>query len=268
MKYIQYKKLGYYTATIVGIASLVAIPVSAITTKTAGTGDATTGSSTTTTNQAAKAAAVAAANQARLQLIISRGNTEIDRRLVTLGTLGTKIASATKLSASDAATLNNTVATDTTALTSLKTQLDADTTVATAVSDAQSIILDYRVYALVVPQVNIVKTADEQQVAEGKLATLATKLSARITAAGQAGANITAMQASLSDLTSKVSAAQSISSNMESTVISLVPSDYNSNHSVLGGDRDQLQTAQADIQAAIKDAQSIISELPASSTKQ
>jgi hypothetical protein len=256
MKYRVLQKFGYGIAASVGIASLVVLPVSAAAT--------TPTTATTGENATAKTAATAAANQARLQRIIARGNAEISRRLATLGTLSSKINSATKLSSADAATLKNTVSSDTTALTALKTQLDSDTTVTAATSDAQSIITGYRVYALVVPQVNIVKTADDQQVAEGKLSALSTKLSARITAAQQKGTNVTSLQASLSDLNSKTSAAQSISSPIETDVIALVPSDYNSNHAVLSGDRTQLQTAQSDIKAAIADSQSIIAQLPKS----
>ena len=225
------------------VAIFAAVPASA----------ASSSSSSTTT-----------ANQARLQRIISRGNNEIDRRLDTLNTLSGKIASATKLSSSDASTLNNTVSTDISELTSLKTQLDADTSVSSAVTDAQSIINDYRVYALVVPQVDLVKTADDQQTAEAKLVTFSGNLSTRITAEQQKGVNITALQATLSDLNSKEAAAKSISSAIESSVIGLVPSDYNSNHSVLSGDRDQLKTAQADIAQAVADGKSIIAQLPSS----
>lgn len=255
MKFTVPQKLKYLIALSLGMASLVAVPVSAATT-----------ASTVAANQAAKTAAQTAAAQARLQLIISRGNTEIDRRLITLNTLHGKIASATKLSASDAATLNATVSGDISTLNTLKTQLDADTTVTAAATDAQSIITGYRVYALVVPQVDLVKTADDQQVAEGKLASLSTKLAARITAEQQKGTNVTSLQASLNDLNAKVGASTGISANIESTVITLVPSDYNTNHAVLSGDRNQLLTAQADIQAAIADGKSIVAQLPASTT--
>lgn len=273
------KKIGYFSALSLSLVSVVALPVSAEakTTSTPATATATTGSSVTSTNasssnksaaeaqQAAQKQAQAAANQARLARIITRGNAEINRRLATLKTLDAKISSATKLTPADAATLSATVNTDITNLTSLETKLDADTTVSAAISDAQSIINSYRVYALVVPQINIIKAADDQQLAEGKLSALSTKLSARITAAQQKGTNVTALLASLADLNSKVAAAQTISSSIESGVIGLVPSDYNSNHSVLSGDGSQLKTAQGYIKAAIADAQEIISQLPTSS---
>ena len=252
MNHMTLKKFSYIAASTVGLVSLMALPVSAVSAK------ATT---STTTASTKSSAAVTAANQARLQLIISRGNTEINRRLATLSTLGNKINSASKLSSADAATLNATVSSDVSALTTLKTQLDGDTTVTAAVTDAQSIITGYRVYALVVPQVDLVKTADDQQVAEDNLEALSTKLAARITAEQQKGTNVTALQATFADLDTKTAAAKSTSSTIETSVIGLVPSDYNTNHAVLSGDRTELQTAQSDIKTAISDGSSIVSRL-------
>lgn len=256
MKHNIIQKFGYFIALAIGAASLVALPVSAATTATA-----STVTSAKANAAAAKAAAATTANQARLQRIISRGNLEIERRLVTLNTLTSKINSATKLTSSDAATLKNTVSGDISTLNTLKTQLDADTTVTAAISDATSIITNYRVYVLVVPQVNLVKAADDQQVAEAKLSALATKLQARINAEQQNGTSATTVQAMLTDMNSKTAAAQTVSSNIETTVITLVPSDYNTNHSVLSGDRTQLVGAQANIKAAEADAQNIITQL-------
>jgi hypothetical protein len=262
MKHMNMKKLGYEFAVVLGVSAMLALPVSAaaVSTSAAATAKQTAASA----NAAAAAAKVATANQARLQRIIARGNLEIGRRLTTLGTLSSKIASATKLSSADAATLNGTVTSDTSSLSALKTQLDGDTTVTTAITDAQSIITGYRVYALVVPQVDLVKTADDQQVAEGNLGTLSTKLSARITAEQQKGTNVTALQATLADLNTQTANAQTISSSIETSVIALVPSDYNSNHTVLAGDHTQLVTAQGDIQKAISDGKSIVSQLSSS----
>jgi hypothetical protein len=262
MKHIHMKKIGYQFAVVFGITAMLALPMSAaaVSSGPVVAPEQTTGGS----NAAAAAAKQAAANQARLQLIIARGNTEIARRLATLGTLSSKIASATKLSSADAATLNATVTSDTASLTALKTQLDSDTTVTAAVTDAQSIITGYRVYALVVPQVELVKTADDQQVAETNLGTLSTKLASRITAEQQKGTNVTSLQAELADLNTQTANAKTISSTIETSVIALVPSDYNSNHTVLAGDHTQLVTAQGDIQKALSDAKSIVSQLSAS----
>ena len=209
-----------------------------------------TAASTKTTNQ-----------QTRLQNIISKGDQEIERRLTTLSTLTSKINAATYLTANDKSTLSSEVSSTTSGLTSLKTQLDSDTTVSSAASDVNSIYTEYRVYALVAPKVDLIKVADDQQTVQSRLTTLSQKLQTRITAEQKTGKNLSSMQSELSDLNSKVETAHSISSNIESSVINLQPSDYNTNHELLTGDNTQLKTAHSDDQAADTDAKNIVSAL-------
>lgn len=204
---------------------------------------------------------LSATEQTHLQNIITKGNQEIARRLATLTTLQAKITAATKLTASDKATLSSEVSSAISGLTTLKTQLDSSTTVAAAIANAQSIFTEYRVYALVAPKISLIKVADDQQVAEQKLATLAQKLQARITADQQAGKSVTTLQADLNDMNAKLSASTAISSSIEANVINLQPSDYNSNHAVLSGDNTQLKTAHSDNEAAFADAKNIVTGL-------
>lgn len=210
---------------------------------------------------AAATTASAGTDQQHLQAIITKGDQEINRRLSSLDGLTSKINAATKLTVSDKTTLANEVSSELTGLTALKTKLDAETTLSGAKADAQSIYTDYRVYALVTPKVWLVKTADDQQVVETKLTALAAKLQARITIAQNAGKNVMALQTQLNDLTAKTQAAQAISSAIETKVISLQPGDYNTDHTILSGDRDQLKTAHTDNQAAYTDAKAIVTAL-------
>ena len=232
--------LGFGTLALSGVTSAVATP----------------------TNVAVSTSQQASANdQKHLATIISKGDQEIARRLTTLGTLTAKINAASKLSASDKTYLLNEVSTEVSNLTTLKAKLDAETTLAAARTDAQSIVSDYRVYALIVPKIQLIKTADDQLVTEGKLTALATKLQSRITAAKTAGKDVTALQTKLTDMTTQITNAQAISSSIETKVLALQPSDYNSNHTILSGDEAQLKTAHTDNLAAYNDAKSIVSLL-------
>lgn len=197
----------------------------------------------------------------RIANIQNKGNLEINRRLTTLGVLTGNINAATKLTASDKIVLSNEVSDTISGLSNLEVQLDGDTTLAGAHNNALSIYSEYRVYALVVPKVWLIKVADDQQATEAKLAALVPKLQSRITVDLNAGKNVVVLQAELNDMSSKITAAQAISSNIESTVINLQPADYNSNHTVLVGDFAQLQTAQKDILAAYQDAKNIVTSL-------
>lgn len=198
-------------------------------------------------------------NQQHLMNIQAKGDSEIARRLKTLNTLDSKVNSAVKLTAGDKSSLTSQVNSEISGLTALKTKLDGETTLAGAVTDAKSIISDYRVYALIVPKVMLIKTADDQQAVQAKLTDLSGKLKTRLDSAS--GKDVSSLQTSLNDLNSQVAAASAISSSVETKVLPLQPTDYDSDHTLLTGYRQQLQTAHSDDQAAINDAKTIISGL-------
>jgi len=201
------------------------------------------------------------AAQQRLANIISKGDQEITRRINNLTSVQSKITATTKLTASDQSTLSAEVSSEISGLTALKAQLDSSTTVSAAIVDVQDMFSEYRVYALVLPKVDLVKTSDDQLTTEGKLTTLAQKLQTRITAEKTAGKDVTTLQADLNAMTSSIASAQGISNSIENTTISLQPSDYDSNHSVLSGDVAQLKTALADEKSAYGEAKTIIEAL-------
>ncbi len=191
--------------------------------------------------------------QIRLDAIKTKGSQEIDRRLTKLTTLSAKISAATKLSAADKTALTTQVTTEINSLTTLKATLSAETTLAAAKADAQLIISGYRVYALIVPKVYLIKVADDQQVNEAKIADILSKVQTALTNAKNNGQNVADLQLKLSDATAKQQAAQAISSSIETKVITLQPTDYNSDHTILSGDKDQLQTVRTDLKAAVDD---------------
>lgn len=243
MKFIRFTSKGFVASALVSISALVgSMGVTGIVNAQAGT-------------------SLTATQQQRLQTIISKGDQEIMRRLTMLNTLTSKINAATKLTASDKATLSNEVDTTISGLTSLKTTLDTETSLTAARADVQNIYTEYRVYALVAPKIALVKVADDQQVVEAKLTALAQKLQTRITTLQQAGKDVTSLQSSLTDMNNKIAAAQAVSSQIQAKVINLQPTDYNSDHAILSGDRDQLKTAHEDNQAAYNDAKTIIAAL-------
>jgi hypothetical protein len=191
-----------------------------------GTVSATTAAASSSVSTSTSPTLSAATQQQHLTNIKTKGAAEITRRLTSLNNVLSKINSTTKLSASDKTTLTNEVNAEITGLQALQTQLAADTTLASAISDAQSIITEYRVYALVLPKIWLVKTADDELVTQGNLTTLAGKLQTRLTAEQTAGKDITTLQDELSDMNTQITAAQKISTSIESAVINLQPSKY------------------------------------------
>jgi hypothetical protein len=260
------QNLHYLRTTIPVLAGIIVISGALLFggIASAAAGKDTTSSGSTTNGSATSNASVN--QQERIQNIIAKGDQEIARRLTTLNTLSSKISAATHLTPSDQSTLSLEVSSTISGLGSLKSSLDSATIISTAHTDAEDIYTEYRVYALVAPKVGLIKVADDQQVVQSKLTAMSAKLQTRITAAQKSGGNasqVQTMQSELTDLNNQVAAANKISSTIETSVIGLQPTDYNSNHSVLSGDNTQLKTAHADDQAAVNDARDIITTLKA-----
>lgn len=191
------------------------------------------------------------------QAIKTAGAQEITNRINSLNKVEPKISTFKNVSASDQAYLTSEVNGEISGLTALKTKLAGDQTLSSALSDAESIYTDYRVYAIVLPKIKIVRITADQQATEAQLSTSATSLQAKITADSKKGDDVTTLQDDLNDMTAQINSAEQISSPMQQKVLPLLPSDYNSNHNVLSGDFSQLKTAQSDLQNARKDAKNI-----------
>jgi chromosome segregation ATPase len=256
------KRIGMLSTMLAFLLSFLSIGLAnAQSTTPSTTGSGTSSTGTLTQQQ----------KQQHLSNIISKGNAEITRRLDSLNSLLNRIGSAKNLSSSDLSYLQNEVNVEISGLTALKTTLDNCATVtplasaitACAKPAAQSIINDYRVYALVLPKVRLVVMADDQIVIETNLSSLAQKLQNRIANDQTAGKDVTSLQSELSSMTADISAAQAISANIESTVLPYQPSDYNTDHSLLVGYASQLQTARTDLQTAVTTAKTIITGLKA-----
>lgn len=205
--------------------------------------------------------ALTTAQQTDLANLKAKGSAEISRRLASLNSAASKINSDTKLSASDKSYLQSEVNTEISGLTTLQITLNGETQLSAARTDVKNIFNDYRVYALLLPKIRLITAADGEQTTDTKLSALATQIQAKITTDQNAGKNIATEQVDLTDMESKTSSAQSIASSLESNVLTLQPSDYNTDHSILSGDLSKLQTAHSDNAAAYAEAKTIVSDL-------
>lgn len=254
------------TSSLVMLAGIILLPATAAYATETGTHTTTTTPTTTehtsttktTTEPAAKSTAPTTTEAAqRLATVIAKGDQEITRRQATLTTLNAKITAATHLTESNKASLSSQVNAEAAGLTALKTKLDSETTVDAAHADAKAIFDGYRVYALIVPKIALIRTADSEQATAARLTSLAAKLQTRITAANKS----TDLQTTLNDMIARANTATTTASTVEAKVLNLQPTDYNSDHAVLSGYRDQLQTARTAIQTSITDAKTIIAAL-------
>ena len=216
----------------------------------------------------ANAATNSANAAAKLAKVIAKSDTAITARITALNNLNTRVADLKNVSATAKSNVSASVQTNISGLTALKAKIDADTDGTTALADAKTITANYRIYALVIPQGYILASSDRVSTIVGILNTLSGKLETRITDAGTAGKDTTALKASLSDYNAKMADASAQGQAAESGVGSLTPDQGNasvlaSNTAALKASRADIKTATADIKAARADAATIVAGLKA-----
>lgn len=184
--------------------------------------------------------------QGNLVSIQNKGMDEINQRFITLNNLSTQVSSSTKLTPSDQASLSSQITTTVTSLTALKTQLATDTTVDQASTDVAGIFSNFRVYALVVPKVQLITITDNQLNIESQLSAKVQLLQAQIAANTSTAKSVSTAKILLTGMNNLVTSSQTISSTVRNDTISLQPSNWNANHNILSGDRTQLTIAYKD----------------------
>ena len=214
----------------------------------------------------------------RIRNAVTKAGAEVDQRVAALQGLLNRVNAMTNVSDAEKAALTNEVQAEITALTNLKGQVGQDAQLlasstgpvasSSLSADIQSITKSNRVYALVIPKAQINVAADRASTVYATLTTLSTKLASRITQAQSAGKDVTAAQTALTDLNAKLADAQTQIQSAKSAVANLTPDNGNAdaqtaNAAALKSGRSYLQKAQADFQAAQKDAKVIVKAIQA-----
>jgi hypothetical protein len=200
--------------------------------------------------------------RATVASVRSFADCEISRRLATLASLSSKVAAARAIAPADAATLAAEIAAEGSGLTALKARIDAETTLPALRADLVRIVTEYRVYVLVVPQVNLTIAADAVAAAQGKFAQISTALAARIAAAQAAGRDTTAAQASLATMRAAVDAAVALVRPLPAQLLALTPAQFNAGTApVITAARTAIGRARDDLKAAATAARACLQAL-------
>jgi hypothetical protein len=208
-----------------------------------------------TTATAARSAATAASLKAF-------ADCEIGRRLTTLGQLSSAVGAAKSLTSSDASSLSSIISGDKTALTALKTSVDGASTAAGLRLAIVQIVSKYRIYELVVPQVNLTIAADTALAIKPHFDQISTDLAARIATAQGKGKDVTAAQADLSAMNTSVVNAVALASPIPAALLAMTPAGYGSGSAAtLQGYRTALGQARDDLKSATQDARDLIAAL-------
>lgn len=193
----------------------------------------------------------------------ARCTAAIEVRLVALERVDTVLAGSrtTTTAHKDAQTASNTAAAAD--LDALAAAIAADTDTATLAAHCRSIVEDYRVFALRVPQTHLVIAGDAESSAVTKLGEVVPRLSDAIEKAAAAGKDMAAARAALADMQAKLAEAGRLAGGLADSVIGFVPADYNADHGVLDPARAAARAAAADLAAARDDARAIVAAVKA-----
>jgi DNA repair ATPase RecN len=201
----------------------------------------------------------------------TKADTEIDRRIKALTEVNARVGQMTKVTADFKQNLDTYIRGQITALSSLKAKIDADTDSATLRADVQSVTQNYRIFALIMPQARIAAAADREATIINMFAGVGTKLQARIQAAGAAGADTSALVASLTDMGAKLTSAQTHAQAAVNGSATLAPDQgdktkMKANTDALQAARKEIESARQDLLAARKEVDDIVKGLHAAST--
>lgn len=192
-----------------------------------------------------------------------RADKEIDRRVEALGKVKARVAEMTKLSADQKASVAASLDAQIATLSTLKAKIEADTDGDVMKEDVKSITGSYRIFALIIPQTEILASADRLVATAELTGALSQKLSLRIEAAAQAGNDVTALKQTLADMTAKIADINFQAAAAATAITPLAPDNgdkakMDANTAVLKDARAKLQAAQKDLLAAREDASVIV----------
>ena len=202
----------------------------------------------------------------KMQAAIAKADKEIDRRIAALNDLQTRIDAMERVTASFKQTLATNVTNQISGLTQLKTKIDADTDAATLKADIKTITDSYRIYMLVMPQARIAASADREVTLITMMNQLGAKLQARVSASQSAGADVSKLLASLTDMSNKLADASTQSQASVSVSAGLSPDNGDAtkqaqNAAALKTASGDLLAAEKDLIAARKDAEVVVTGL-------
>ena len=211
----------------------------------------------------ARSAPPVAGNQTdrTIDSVRARCQDAITKRLTALGEASGKLPQAKHLTPEHKSALDSIISETTARLKALQPKIAGDTDPATLKADCQSIFVDNRVFALVLPRTRLVVGADAGVATADRLDQVAVKLEQAIAKAEAAGHDVTQAKADLESMRGKIDAARSSVSGIPDSILGLTPANWNANHEVLTPARASLRSARDGLKEARNLARQIAGEL-------
>jgi hypothetical protein len=179
----------------------------------------------------------------------------------------TRVSNTKDISSADSSALDTIISNEQTGIadggiSGLSSMVPDATTCREVITDARTMVLDFRVYALVSPQVDLTAVASTESTIVTQATALEPKIQAAITAAQGRGTDVSGVQQLYSDLQAKLTAAQSALGAVSiSSLLAQVPSDYPGDATVLVGYHNDVVAVGTDLRGADEDLHSIVTDL-------
>lgn len=209
----------------------------------------------------ATSGACSGSTAARLACIDQRASQAVSAREAALQKMTSDVNDSADITSSDKATLLGQLSADASGLQTLLGTIDADTTVAKALADTETIVTGYRVFLLEQPKVHLLIAADTETTIESNLQSKLPSIQTAINNSSASAAQKAAAQTAFNDCTTQLAAAQSASAGIVSDVITLLPSGYPGNQPTLVSARDSAQTVRSDLGKCKTDIETIRTDL-------
>ncbi|HEY3811041.1 MAG TPA: hypothetical protein VGL49_06370 [Acidimicrobiales bacterium] len=199
----------------------------------------------------------------------TRAETAISVRITALDAANTLVQQTGWFAGSDQAALENIITGDLNGngqapgLNSLAVTIRNETDPTKFRAEAASIFADYRVFALALPQVKLVRASDRMTTdTVPTLKQLDTDLEQAIAQEAAEGKNVQAAQAAVHDLEAQIASIGQKTSGVSAALLALTPAQWNANHGVVSPYRNDVHAAvaaarhaQTDVRTALKDLQ-------------
>ena len=165
------------------------------------------------------------------------------------------------LTSGDRATILATLNSDASGLNALGPVIQADTTVAQARTDYQTIFTHYRVFALALPQSRFAAAADDLTGTVVPHLTAAQSKLEDLLAGPDHSKDTPAVQGYMADLAKQIAGITTSTNGLSAAVLSITPAQWDANPTVLAPYRSDLVTARGDARAARTDVADVVAAI-------
>ena len=144
-------------------------------------------------------------------------------------------------------------------MNALAAKVPSDTTQEQVSADQTAMVQDYRVLALQVPAADMVLAADLSASIEAEMSARVPGIQSLLVPAANQGSPVPAtVKTAFTDFQRQLTAAQSATAGVSSSLLALLPESYPSNQSVLTSARTDLANARHDLGLAVTDLDAIV----------